>query len=239
MKFTLSLVLACFASVPAAAGGGSFISAGGGAASSSTGTHTDGASASFKNVTVETLNSTGTAPSLTATGAVFTGSGTFTGTNGLSVGGNLGVGTAAPGAKLDVSRTDGVQIIARGSGNASSSDVQGHIQVGGTASGSMRLEYGGLGVSEGYISNSYDNGSANDAGLSFRIRTAGTAITAMRAASNGGVSFYSRSIVQLMAIAPDAVGTQFYCNNCSPTKMVVSTGTAAGNFAAIDGGAFQ
>lgn len=40
--------------------------------STSSGTHTDGASASFKGVTAETLQSTGTAPSLTATGAVFT-----------------------------------------------------------------------------------------------------------------------------------------------------------------------
>lgn len=55
----------------------------------------------------------------------------------------------------------------------------------------------------------------------------------------GGIGSYSRTIAQLAAITPLQVGVQYFCNNCSPVKMVVSTGTSAGNFAAIDGGTFQ
>lgn len=55
----------------------------------------------------------------------------------------------------------------------------------------------------------------------------------------GGFRLYSRTIAQLNAITPDAVGEAFYCNNCSPAKIVVSTGTSAGNFADAIGGAFQ
>lgn len=55
----------------------------------------------------------------------------------------------------------------------------------------------------------------------------------------GGVGFYPRTMAQLLAITPSQVGVQYFCNNCSPAKMVVSTGTAAGNFADIMGGTFQ
>lgn len=55
----------------------------------------------------------------------------------------------------------------------------------------------------------------------------------------GGIGSYSRSMAQLLAITPLQVGVQYFCNNCSPAKMVVSTGTSAGNFADIMGGTFQ
>ena len=55
----------------------------------------------------------------------------------------------------------------------------------------------------------------------------------------GGIGAYSRTIDQLLAITPGAVGQQYFCNNCSPVKMVVSTGTSAGNFADIMGGTFK
>jgi hypothetical protein len=43
----------------------------------------------------------------------------------------------------------------------------------------------------------------------------------------------------LQAYAPDMEGEVYYCSDCSPKKLVISTGTAAGNFAAADGGTFQ
>lgn len=55
----------------------------------------------------------------------------------------------------------------------------------------------------------------------------------------GGIASYSRTMAQLLAIPPSQVGVQYFCNNCTPAKMVVSTGTAAGNFADIMGGTFQ
>lgn len=55
----------------------------------------------------------------------------------------------------------------------------------------------------------------------------------------GRVGLYSRTIAQLQAITPTAVGQMYYCNNCSPLKAVVSTGTSAGNFADAAGGTFK
>lgn len=56
---------------------------------------------------------------------------------------------------------------------------------------------------------------------------------------NAPLGFYSRSISQLQAIVPAAAGRAYYCNNCSPLKLVISTGTSAGNFADAAGGAFK
>lgn len=49
----------------------------------------------------------------------------------------------------------------------------------------------------------------------------------------------SRTIAQLLAITPSAAGQEYYCSNCSPAKLVVSTGTSAGNFADPAGAAFK
>ena len=56
--------------------------------------------------------------------------------------------------------------------------------------------------------------------------------------SNNLIQYYSRSKAQITAITPTAVGQAYFCNDCSPLKLVVSTGTAAGNFASVDGGTF-
>ena len=55
----------------------------------------------------------------------------------------------------------------------------------------------------------------------------------------GGIAHHPRTIAQLLAITPAQGGVSYFCSNCSPAKMVVSTGTSAGNFADIMGGAFQ
>ncbi len=55
----------------------------------------------------------------------------------------------------------------------------------------------------------------------------------------GTARFYSRTKAQLLAITPGAEGEGYYCSDCSPKKIVVSTGTVAGNFADASGGPFQ
>lgn len=54
----------------------------------------------------------------------------------------------------------------------------------------------------------------------------------------GALNLYSRSIAQLQAIVPVA-GDTYYCLDCSPKKIVVATGTSAGNFADAVGGTFK
>jgi len=52
------------------------------------------------------------------------------------------------------------------------------------------------------------------------------------------VGHASKTLAQLQALAA-AVGDSYYCSNCSPAKIVVATGTAAGNFADAVGGTFK
>lgn len=55
----------------------------------------------------------------------------------------------------------------------------------------------------------------------------------------GGNGAWSRTFAQLNGISPARVGLMYFCSNCTPAKIVVSTGTSAANFAAADGGAYQ
>lgn len=64
-------------------------------------------------------------------------------------------------------------------------------------------------------------------------------VSAATFTATGFIQSLSRTSAQLLAIAPSAVGQQYFCSDCSPTKMVVSTGTSAGNFADPAGGAFK
>lgn len=57
-----------------------------------------------------------------------------------------------------------------------------------------------------------------------------------------GSGYFARgrkSIAQLLAIIPTATGQEYFCADCSPMKLVISTGTRAGNFADAAGGAFK
>ena len=47
------------------------------------------------------------------------------------------------------------------------------------------------------------------------------------------------TIAQLQVVPLTRPGITYYCSNCSPPKIVVSTGTAAGNFADAVGGSFK
>jgi len=58
-------------------------------------------------------------------------------------------------------------------------------------------------------------------------------------ALSGPLGASSKSVAQLGAITPTAAGEVYYCNNCAPPKLVVSTGTSVANFADIMGGVFQ
>lgn len=55
----------------------------------------------------------------------------------------------------------------------------------------------------------------------------------------GAARLNSRTLAYLVAYTPIAVGEAYYCNNCSPAKIVVSTGTSASNFADAVGGTFK
>lgn len=55
----------------------------------------------------------------------------------------------------------------------------------------------------------------------------------------GGIGHYSRTLAQLVAISPGKAGESYYCSDCSPPKIVVATGTSAGNFADAVGATFK
>lgn len=53
------------------------------------------------------------------------------------------------------------------------------------------------------------------------------------------IQFQKRTLVQLQATVPTDQGQTYFCTTCSPLKLVVSTGTAIGNFADAAGGVFK
>lgn len=55
----------------------------------------------------------------------------------------------------------------------------------------------------------------------------------------GGFRVGSKTIAQLLAYTPSGLYEVWACSNCSPVKLVFSTGTASGNFADLTGGAFK
>lgn len=57
--------------------------------------------------------------------------------------------------------------------------------------------------------------------------------------SVGGLGNTQATVAQLLSTATARTGTSFYCSNCTPPKIVVSTGTGLGNFADAVGGAFK
>lgn len=59
--------------------------------------------------------------------------------------------------------------------------------------------------------------------------TARTNVTA----TAGYVQVYSRSLAQLNAVTPTAVGQMYYCNNCVDSPVCVSSGTGAGAFVSV------
>lgn len=157
--------------------------------------------------------------------------------------GNVGIGTASPDGKLDIQTTDGPTAISQVWSN------------GGDANGEYAALYQ---MADDFLLVSNKNGSG--AIKNFHIGMGGSDTVATSAKLTvlsggnvgigdtapsellevaGGIASYSRTMAQLLAITPSQVGVQYFCNNCTPAKMVVSTGTSAGNFADIMGGTFQ
>lgn len=68
---------------------------------------------------------------------------------------------------------------------------------------------------------------------------AGVAYSASTATFFGGVLYSNRTRAQLNAITPAVLGETYYCSDCTPKKIVVSTGTGARNFGDAVGGAFK
>lgn len=167
------------------------------------------------------------ANSLTASSVTVTGSAFSVGGSTLAVlEGKVGIGTTAPSDTLHVKSANGIRI----------QDTSGS----GTASSSLISFADDSDVRQSYIWK--DSGGqmlfVNEVGTGDIVFSPGNSAKVNITAA-GGLGSYSRTMAQLLAIAPSAVGQQYFCNNCTPAKMVVSTGTSAGNFADIMGGTFQ
>lgn len=55
----------------------------------------------------------------------------------------------------------------------------------------------------------------------------------------GQLVLYARNIGQAVALAPAAVGASIYCSDCVPPKVLIGTGTSAGNWADAVGAEFK
>ncbi len=55
----------------------------------------------------------------------------------------------------------------------------------------------------------------------------------------GTLTYKSLTKLQLTNTTPGSVGMSFYCSDCTPKKVVVSTGTSIKNFADMAGGEFK
>lgn len=150
----------------------------------------------------DTLQSTGTAPSATLNGLVVGGGSSATVTGAATVSGNLGIGTASPGAKLHVSGTslfEGGAVVLKSSfsnhGNAAclgSAGVE-YCGVEVTASNEGNINIGYAATNRGVIAHDYGStmltiSQAYDAAsgmIRFRNRTSGTPVNSLLLVSTG------------------------------------------------------
>lgn len=76
-------------------------------------------------------------------------------------------------------------------------------------------------------------------GANVVLRYGGGSATNLTTTLNGGVKIAGYSKATLLGQTPASTGELAFCSDCSPLKLVISTGTSAGNWAAVDGGTFQ
>ncbi len=103
-------------------------------------------------------------------------------------------------------------------------------------------DYTGIGV----ITNNFGIDIKNQIGFgttkSYNIYSEGTTSVNVfegEVRVGGALRLTSKNMSNLLTTVPQAEGEMYYCNNCSPKKIVVSTGTSAGNFADVAGGTFK
>ena len=207
-------------------------------------------------------NNLGVTGNITGVNIYASGSSTHTGVTTLS--GNVGIGRSPTTNKLEVSGVVKIAIDSQ-SGTLVFGDAGSSLEYNGiwrglgnskTVGNHLNIQgYNGVHIMEGSaafgsateVLTVYDNGNVGISTTtpSYKLDVNGTlhATGAVTLDSNitigGYTQLYSRSIAQLQAITPTVVGQTYFCNNCSPTKIVVSTGTAQGNFANAVGGAFE
>lgn len=173
------------------------------------------------------------------------GTSTFVTTNG-----KIGIGTASPDSPLEIFKNNnntGIHI--RGNNAASGG---GYIYS--SNSNTIGLS-GGIDLSTGvYVAKATAGGIIVMSGGSFDIysstgNTIGAAaanISRFTVAPTGEVTVntgpfrpLAKTAAQLQSMTPGAEGEEYYCSTCSPKKIVVSTGTSVGNWAASNGGTFE
>lgn len=150
-----------------------------------------------------------------------------------SLGGGLTVSAIADGDVPDNITINGTNNVTWASVNKTGSSLADLAtkSAGDLTSGTLALARGGTGGTDAATARGSLGAAASGAN---------TDITSLGPLSfTGALRLYSRTMPQLLLIAPGAAGELYFCSNCSPAKVVVSTGTGAGNFAAADGGTFQ
>ncbi|MCX5790908.1 MAG: hypothetical protein NTY45_01640, partial [Elusimicrobia bacterium] len=101
--------------------------------------------------------------------------------------------------------------------------------------GTLPVARGGTGGNDAASARSTLGAAASGTNADITTLTALTSLTGVP----GAIGLYSRTKDELISTTPLAVGWLYFCSDCSPAKVVVSTGTSAGNFAAAGGGTFQ
>lgn len=172
----------------------------------------------------------------------------------VDAGDNVGIATSAPVSQFsvagDMSLEGNLQLHGSRSihtDSTDSADTQSLFVCGGGSNGTTR----------GACVNAYGNESGSTGNLDLlagavsggkvRLLTdGGSALIAYDSSQGGAVQvvkgpfqILSKTLAQIVAFDPFGKGEMFFCTDCSPPKIVVSTGTSPGQYASADGGVFQ
>ena len=97
-----------------------------------------------------------------------------------------------------------------------------------------KLQVKALGITNGMLAGSIDQSKVTNltTDLAAKADLAGATFTGM-------LGLYPRTIAELNAITPTAVGQLYFCSDCTASKVVVSTGTLQAEFGGVSGGNFE